>query len=136
MYVVSRQVFINFPASCFFLIRRLGHKLTTYQNLDGRKLVSYQCVVIRDEWDKVKASFWEALAERQFFFVGPFAGHPTSHTSILIRGQFQFQPSFLNSYLRFGLSASHFKSVYTCIIYYSIPPLVATHLKQPPSRIP
>ena len=69
-----------------------------------------------------------------FFNVGPFAGHPTSYTSILIRGQFQFIPSFLNSYLRFSLSASHFKSVYTLSTIYSIPPLVATHLKQPPSR--
>lgn len=65
MYVVSRQLFINCPAFGVFLemMRRLGHKLTTYENLDGRRLVSYQCVVIRSEWEKVKPYFWEALVE-------------------------------------------------------------------------
>eukprot|EP00434_Breviolum_minutum_P030267 symbB.v1.2.026772.t1/scaffold2699.1/size140064/7 len=50
---------------CF--MKRLGHKLTTYENLDGRRLVSYQCVVIRSEWEKVKPYFWEALVEFEAF---------------------------------------------------------------------
>lgn len=45
---------------CRFM-QKLGHKLTTYSTLDGRTLVSYQCVVLREDWEKVKPVFWEAF---------------------------------------------------------------------------
>jgi len=44
---------------CF--AEQLGHKLITYDILDGWTLVSYQCVVKRSDWNKVKMSFREAF---------------------------------------------------------------------------
>ena len=40
--------------------RKLGHKLTTHKTLDGRMLVGYQCVVLREDWEKVNPFFWDA----------------------------------------------------------------------------
>jgi hypothetical protein len=40
--------------------RKLGHKLTTHKTLDGRTLVGYQCVVLREDWEKVNPFFWDA----------------------------------------------------------------------------
>ena len=42
-------------------MERLGHQLQTYGVMDGRKLVHYQCVVVRQEWDQSRASFYEAF---------------------------------------------------------------------------
>eukprot|EP00438_Fugacium_kawagutii_P009163 Skav206204 [mRNA] locus=scaffold1844:397256:399845:- [translate_table: standard] len=39
----------------------LGHKVKTYDTLDGQKLVPYQCVVVRHEWDQLRASFLKAF---------------------------------------------------------------------------
>ena len=44
---------------CF--MGRLGHKMKTYQVMDGRKLASYQCVVVRHEWEELRKSFFEAF---------------------------------------------------------------------------
>eukprot|EP00438_Fugacium_kawagutii_P026780 Skav207130 [mRNA] locus=scaffold554:86956:89328:+ [translate_table: standard] len=44
---------------CF--IKRLGLKLKTYNTLDGRKLVPYQCVVVRHDWEQLRVSFCEAF---------------------------------------------------------------------------
>eukprot|EP00438_Fugacium_kawagutii_P009164 Skav206205 [mRNA] locus=scaffold1844:402003:407561:- [translate_table: standard] len=44
---------------CF--MQRLGHKLKTHNMLDGLKLVPYQCVVVRHEWNQLRASFFEAF---------------------------------------------------------------------------
>eukprot|EP00438_Fugacium_kawagutii_P019671 Skav211130 [mRNA] locus=scaffold1786:74524:76309:+ [translate_table: standard] len=44
---------------CF--MKQLGHELKTYDTLDGQKLVPYQCVVVRQEWDKLRASFFQAF---------------------------------------------------------------------------
>ena len=43
---------------CF--MGRLGHKMKTYQVMDGRKLSPYQCVVVRHEWEELRKSFFEA----------------------------------------------------------------------------
>lgn len=42
-------------------MQKLGHKLTTHKTLDGRTLVGYQCVVLREDWEKVNPFFWEAF---------------------------------------------------------------------------
>eukprot|EP00434_Breviolum_minutum_P006348 symbB.v1.2.005601.t1/scaffold326.1/size228935/23 len=44
---------------CF--MQHLGHKMKTYQVMDGRKLVPYQCVVVRHEWEELRKSFFEAF---------------------------------------------------------------------------
>lgn len=44
---------------CF--MERLGHQLKTYEVMDGRKLVNYQCVVVRQEWEQLRTSFYQAL---------------------------------------------------------------------------
>ena len=42
-------------------MERLGYQLKIYGVMDGRKLVPYQCVVVRSEWDQSRASFYEAF---------------------------------------------------------------------------
>eukprot|EP00435_Cladocopium_sp_Y103_P021817 s1500_g5.t1 len=42
-------------------MQKLGQKLMTYETLDGRTLVSYQCVVLREDWENVKTFFWETF---------------------------------------------------------------------------
>jgi len=44
---------------CF--MGHLGHKMKTYQVMDGRKLPLYQCVVARHEWEELRKSFFEAF---------------------------------------------------------------------------
>ena len=44
---------------CF--MERIGHQLKTYEVMDGRKLVKYQCVVRRQDWEQVKHDFFEAF---------------------------------------------------------------------------
>mmetsp|Transcript_41248 Transcript_41248/g.84229 ORF Transcript_41248/g.84229 Transcript_41248/m.84229 type:complete len:398 (+) Transcript_41248:71-1264(+) len=44
---------------CF--MERLGHQLKTYEVMDGRKLVNYQCVVVRQEWEQLRTSFYQAF---------------------------------------------------------------------------
>ena len=44
---------------CF--MERLGHRLKTYEVMDGRKLVAYQCAVVRQEWDELKTAFYQAF---------------------------------------------------------------------------
>ena len=44
---------------CF--MEKLGHKLEAYEVMDGRKLVPYQCVVLRHQWDEVRSCFLEAF---------------------------------------------------------------------------
>ena len=39
----------------------LGLKLKTFKVMDGRKLVKYQCVVVRQEWNQVRALFFDAF---------------------------------------------------------------------------
>ena len=39
----------------------LGLELKTFKVMDGRKLVKYQCVVVRQEWNQVRALFFEAF---------------------------------------------------------------------------
>jgi hypothetical protein len=43
------------------LTERLGHQLQTYGVMDGRKLVRYQCVVVRQQWDELRTPFFEAF---------------------------------------------------------------------------
>ena len=40
---------------------RLGHQLQTYGVMDGRKLVRYQCAVVRQQWDELRTPFFEAF---------------------------------------------------------------------------
>eukprot|EP00435_Cladocopium_sp_Y103_P027844 s2366_g6.t2 len=42
-------------------MERLGHPVSTYEVMDGRKLVPYQCVVVRQQWDELRTSFAEAF---------------------------------------------------------------------------
>ena len=45
----------------------LGFSLDAYNSLDGRSLVHYQCVVRRDEWERVREDIIEAfLVKKQF----------------------------------------------------------------------
>ena len=44
---------------CF--MERLGYQLKIYGVMDGRKLVPYQCAVVRWEWSQLRASFHEAF---------------------------------------------------------------------------
>ena len=44
---------------CF--MERLGHQFKTYEVMDGRKLVNYQCVVVRQEWEQLRAFFYQAF---------------------------------------------------------------------------
>ncbi|CAK9073436.1 unnamed protein product [Durusdinium trenchii] len=40
----------------------LGYDLKTYQSLEGRTLVNYQCVVLRKDWETHRAAFVEAFS--------------------------------------------------------------------------
>ena len=42
-------------------VEGLGYQLKTYGMMDGRKLVRYQCVVVRQQWDELRTSFLEAF---------------------------------------------------------------------------
>lgn len=42
-------------------MERLGYQVNTYEVMDGRKLVPYQCVVERRQWDELRTSFVEAF---------------------------------------------------------------------------
>ncbi|CAE7554288.1 mucK [Symbiodinium natans] len=41
--------------------KNLGMSLQAYSSLDGQRLVHYQCVVKREEWDRVREQFQEAF---------------------------------------------------------------------------
>eukprot|EP00438_Fugacium_kawagutii_P004203 Skav215935 [mRNA] locus=scaffold226:466236:468548:+ [translate_table: standard] len=51
---------------CFMQL--LGHKLKTYNTLDGRMLAPFQCVVVRCQWDEVKTTFLEAFQVQKAAF--------------------------------------------------------------------
>ena len=55
----GKQFYLSEYLQCF--MGHLGHKMKTYNVMDGRKLVSYQCVVVRHEWDELKKSFFGAF---------------------------------------------------------------------------
>lgn len=40
----------------------LEHDIPVYESLEGRSLVQYQCVVLRSDWEQVRASFMEAFS--------------------------------------------------------------------------
>ena len=42
-------------------LENIGASAQTYNLLDGRQLVPYQCVVAREEWNSVRARFFEAF---------------------------------------------------------------------------
>eukprot|EP00435_Cladocopium_sp_Y103_P016653 s2366_g4.t1 len=67
---------------CF--MDRLGHQLQIYEVMDGRKLVPYQCAVVRWEWDQVRASFYEAFKEdvAPHFLPGVHPGDSDSQFSV------------------------------------------------------
>lgn len=44
---------------CF--MKQLGHPIMTHDTLDGRRLVSYQCVVLREDWLRLREVFWDAF---------------------------------------------------------------------------
>ena len=44
---------------CF--MERLGYQLKVYGVMDGRKLVPYQCAVVRQEWDELRTAFYKAF---------------------------------------------------------------------------
>lgn len=43
-------------------VSRLGYHINAYQTLDGESLVSYQCVVRRDEWELIREPILQAYA--------------------------------------------------------------------------
>ena len=49
---------------CF--MGHLGHKMKTYQVMDGRKLSTYPCVVVRHKWEELRKSFFEAFRVPRF----------------------------------------------------------------------
>lgn len=55
----GKKFYLSEYLQCF--MGHLGHKMKTYNVMDGRKLVSYQCVVVRQEWDELKNSFFDAF---------------------------------------------------------------------------
>ena len=57
---------------CF--VERLGYQLNTYAVMDGRKLVPYQCVVVRAEWGQVRESFQEAFKVQKTAYRRAYGG--------------------------------------------------------------
>ncbi|CAL1133147.1 unnamed protein product [Cladocopium goreaui] len=53
----------NFPLSEYMRVfmERLGYQLKIFGVMDGRKLVPYQCAVVRQEWDELKTAFYQAF---------------------------------------------------------------------------
>ena len=41
-------------------MEKVGHHLHAYGAMDGRKLVRYQCVVVRQQWNELRTPFFEA----------------------------------------------------------------------------
>eukprot|EP00438_Fugacium_kawagutii_P026614 Skav209601 [mRNA] locus=scaffold1634:63231:65021:- [translate_table: standard] len=58
-FKAHKRFYLSEYLHCFMQL--LGHKLKTYNTLDGRKLASFQCVVVRHEWDELKPTFLEAF---------------------------------------------------------------------------
>ena len=46
-------------------LENIGASAQTYNLLDGRQLVPYQCVVAREQWNSVRARFFEAFYKRR-----------------------------------------------------------------------
>lgn len=44
---------------CF--MKQLGHPIMTHEILDGRLVVPYQCVVLREDWLRLREIFWDAF---------------------------------------------------------------------------
>lgn len=44
---------------CF--MKELGHPIMTHEVMDGRLLVPYQCVVLREDWLRLREAFWDAF---------------------------------------------------------------------------
>ena len=42
-------------------LKRLGHNTRVFDRLDGQKLVPYQCVIRKDEWQKVRGELLQAF---------------------------------------------------------------------------
>lgn len=55
-------------------MERLGYQLKIYGVMDGRKLVPYQCVVVRSEWDQSRASFYEAFKVQKAAYRRAYGG--------------------------------------------------------------
>jgi len=55
----GKKFYLSEYLQCFMGL--LGHRMKTYDAMDGRRLVSYQCVVVRQEWDELKNSFFDAF---------------------------------------------------------------------------
>lgn len=48
---------------CF--LERLGHCVQTHESLDGRMLVPYQCVVLREDWETLRELFAPAFGKQK-----------------------------------------------------------------------
>ena len=55
----SGKFYLDEYLQCF--LELLGYKLEIYRAMDGRELVPYQCVVVRQEWDQLRESFFAAF---------------------------------------------------------------------------
>eukprot|EP00438_Fugacium_kawagutii_P004776 Skav203113 [mRNA] locus=scaffold447:476670:477842:+ [translate_table: standard] len=71
---------------CF--MQQLGYELKTYDTFDGQKLVPYQCVVVRQEWDELRASFFEAFKVQKAAYRRANGGTVTPSLSEDVRPHF------------------------------------------------
>lgn len=60
-FVAGGATAFNLPEYLCRFMEQLGYKITTYDSLDGRVLVPYQCVVLRSEWVVLRSIFSEAF---------------------------------------------------------------------------
>jgi len=68
----GKQFCLSEYLQCF--MGHLGHKIKTYNVMDGRALVSYQCVVVRQEWDELKRSFFDAFRVQKAAYRHAYGG--------------------------------------------------------------
>ena len=59
-FTVGHKFYLSEYLKAF--MAQLGHKsFQTYQVMDGRRVVPYQCVVVRSQWEEVRTGFREAF---------------------------------------------------------------------------
>ncbi|CAJ1359314.1 unnamed protein product [Effrenium voratum] len=75
-------------------LARMGEDIRTFDSIDGRRLLPHHCVVLRDQWQRVRRRFFEALrVQRSAYRRG--SGGPNAPS---IREQ--VEPKFLPPSLR------------------------------------
>ncbi|CAK9015724.1 Voltage-dependent T-type calcium channel subunit alpha-1H [Durusdinium trenchii] len=74
-------------------LQQLGHNVPVHETLDGRRLVPYQCVMLRQDWEHVRASCLEAFRWQKAAYRRKSGGTSAPSLSIDVAPHFLAYPS-------------------------------------------